>query len=147
MQPNTEYCVARAFSTIFVSDGQNPCRRLLVLTRIHQTPCTSRCKCVPNANAPVTTVTQRRQYADSIDDNPPTQNSQTYQNTNATAAKKPNQTLQPTPVFSAIRNIRFMVPRKRTLVLSKESFILSASFDESRISSPIAIVIYRILCI
>ncbi len=63
-------------------------------------------------------------------------------NRKATAAKNPTQTFQPTPVLSAIRSIRFMVPRNRTRVLSKPSFILSASFEESRISSPIATVIY-----
>jgi len=57
-----------------------------------------------------------------------------------TAAKKPSQIFQLTPVFSAIRSILFIVPRNRTLVFSNESFILSASFEESRISSPMATV-------
>lgn len=69
------------------------------------------------------------------------QNSQTYQKRRMTAAKNPSQTLQPTPVRSAILNILLIVPRNRCLVLSKESFIVSVSFDESRISSPIASVI------
>ncbi len=56
-------------------------------------------------------------------------------------AKNPSQILQPTPVRSAIRNIRFIVPRNRFLVPSKLSFIFSAKAVESRISSPIAIVI------
>ena len=60
-----------------------------------------------------------------------------------TAEKKPSHTFQPTPVFCAIRSILFIVPRNRTLVLSKVSFILSASAEESRISSPMAIVNYR----
>jgi hypothetical protein len=38
------------------------------------------------------------------------QNNHTYQNSSITAAKKPNQTLHPTPVLSAICNIRVMVP-------------------------------------
>ena len=58
-----------------------------------------------------------------------------------TAAKKPSQTRHPTPVLSAIRSILFMVPRSRTRVRSKESFILSAKTDDDRISSPIATVI------
>lgn len=70
-----------------------------------------------------------------------TQNNHTYQKSTLTAAKNPNQTLHPTPVFSAILNILFIVPRNRTLVLSKESFIVSVNLEESRISSPIAIVI------
>lgn len=65
----------------------------------------------------------------------------TYQKSNITNAKKPTHTLHPTPVLSAILNMRFIVPRKRTLVLSKELFIVSASLEESRISSPIASVI------
>ncbi|KXT09952.1 hypothetical protein AC579_9734 [Pseudocercospora musae] len=40
----------------------------------------------------------------------------------------------------SILNIRFIVPRNRFLVPSKESFIFSAKAVESRISSPIAIV-------
>lgn len=52
----------------------------------------------------------------------------------------PTQTFHPTPVFSAIRNIRFTVPRNRTRVLSKESFIVSAREEEERISSPIEMV-------
>lgn len=71
----------------------------------------------------------------------PPQKSQTYINTSTTAAKKPNHTLHPTPVLSAMTIIRFIVPRSRSRVRSNPSFILSASADESRISSPIAIVI------
>jgi len=70
----------------------------------------------------------------------PPQNNHTYQNRNITAAKKPAHTRQPTPVFCAIRNIRFIVPRNRTRVFSKDSFIESAIFEESRISSPMATV-------
>ena len=69
------------------------------------------------------------------------QNNHTYAKSTHTATKNPNQTLQPTPVFSAIRNIRFMVPRNRTRVLSKESFIVSAREDDERISSPMEMVI------
>ena len=57
-----------------------------------------------------------------------------------TAQKKPSHTLHPTPVFSAIRSIRFMVPRSFTRVLSKVSFILSARAEDVRISSPMATV-------
>lgn len=38
--------------------------------------------------------------------------------------------------------MRFIVPRRRTRVLSKESFMVSVSAEESRISSPMARVIY-----
>lgn len=69
------------------------------------------------------------------------QNNQMYQNRSMTAAKKPSHTLHPTPVLSAIRNIRRIVPRNLCLVLSKDSFIVSVSFEESLISSPIASVI------
>lgn len=57
-----------------------------------------------------------------------------------TAAKKASQAFHGIPVFSAILNMRFMVPRSRTRVESNESFIFSASAEESRISSPIATV-------
>ena len=85
----------------------------------------------------------RRHRASSIDSSywHLLQNNHTYQKSSTTAAKKPSHTLQPTPVFSAIRSILFMVPRNRTLVLSKELFMVSASLEESRISSPIATVI------
>lgn len=66
----------------------------------------------------------------------------TYQKSKMTAAKNPSHTFHGTPVFSAIRNIRVIVPRKRTLVFSKESFIFSAKAVESLISSPIALVSY-----
>lgn len=59
-----------------------------------------------------------------------------------TAAKKPSHTFQPTPVRSAMTSMRFMVPRSRSRVESKVSFIFSANAEESRISSPIATVIY-----
>ena len=49
---------------------------------------------------------------------------------------------QPTPVLSAMRNILFIVPRNRFRVPSKLSFIFSANAVESRISSPIATVIF-----
>lgn len=73
---------------------------------------------------------------------PRLQNNHTYQNSTITAAKKPSQTLQPTPVRSAILSIRFMVPLSLVLEFSNDSFIRSASLEESRISSPIAMVIY-----
>lgn len=72
------------------------------------------------------------------------QNNQTYQNSTVTAAKNPSHTLHPTPVLSAILSILFIVPRNLTLVLSNELFMVSASLEESRISSPIATVIYRV---
>ena len=71
------------------------------------------------------------------------QNSHTYQKRTIKQAKNPSQILHPMPVCSAMRSIRVMVPRNLTLVLSNESFIRSASFDESRISSPIATVNYQ----
>lgn len=40
----------------------------------------------------------------------PRQPNHTHQNSNITAAKNPTQAFQPTPVFCAILNIRFMVP-------------------------------------
>ena len=61
-----------------------------------------------------------------------------------TAAKKPSHTLQPTPVFSAIRNIRVIVPFSLADVESKESFIELAKFEESLISSPMARVSYNV---
>jgi hypothetical protein len=70
------------------------------------------------------------------------QNSHTYQKSSITAAKKPSQTLHPTPVFSAMRNILFIVPFNFKLVFSNVPFIFSASAEDSRISSPMAIVIY-----
>ena len=69
------------------------------------------------------------------------QNNHTQTKTIQTAAKNPTHTFHPTPVFSAILNIRFIVPLSLTLVLSKESFILSASEEEERISEPMATVI------
>ena len=69
------------------------------------------------------------------------QNSLTYQNSKQTAKKNNTHTFQPTPVFSAMISMRFMVPRKRILVFSKPSFIRSVNLVESRISSPIASVI------
>lgn len=60
-----------------------------------------------------------------------------------TAAKNSSQAFQLMPVFSAMRNMRFIVPRKRTRVFSNESFIFSASAVESRISSPMADVSYE----
>lgn len=59
-----------------------------------------------------------------------------------TAAKNSSHTFQPTPVRSAINSILFIVPRRRSLVESKLSFIFSARAEESRISSPMATVIY-----
>ena len=72
---------------------------------------------------------------------PSSYDNHTYQNSKTTAAKKPSHTRQPTPVRSAMRSMRFMVPRSRTRVRSKESFIESAKADEERISSPMATVI------
>ena len=60
-----------------------------------------------------------------------------------TAAKNPTHTRHPTPVRSAMRSILFIVPRSRIRLFSKESFIFSAREVESRISSPIATVIYK----
>jgi hypothetical protein len=60
-----------------------------------------------------------------------------------TAAKKPSQTLQPTPVFSAILNMRFIVPRSFSREFSNWSFIFSASALESRISAPMRFVNYK----
>lgn len=54
--------------------------------------------------------------------------------------KNRTQTLQPTPVRSAILNMRLMVPFSRTPVFSNVSFIWLARALESRISSPIATV-------
>lgn len=68
------------------------------------------------------------------------QNSHTQAKRHQTATKKPSQTFQPIPVRSAILSILRMVPLNLTLVLSKLSFILSANAEESRISSPMAIV-------
>lgn len=64
----------------------------------------------------------------------------TYQNRRIKQKKNPTQTFQPTPVFSAMRSIRFIVPRKRFLVPSNWSFIFSARAVESLISPPIAFV-------
>jgi hypothetical protein len=64
----------------------------------------------------------------------------TYQNRRIKQKKKPTQTFQPTPVFSAMRSIRFIVPRRRFLVPSNWSFIFSARAVESLISPPIALV-------
>jgi hypothetical protein len=64
----------------------------------------------------------------------------TYQNRRIKQKKNPTQTFQPTPVFSAMRSIRFIVPRNRFLVPSNWSFIFSARAVESLISPPIALV-------
>lgn len=69
---------------------------------------------------------------------PQTQNNQTHQNTPPTTAKNKHQILHPTPVLSAILNILFIVPFRRVRVVSKESFMVSARWEESRISEPIA---------
>ena len=69
-----------------------------------------------------------------------TQKSQTHTNSTTTAAKNPSHTLHPTPVLSAIRSILLIVPFSLTLVPSKVLFMLSASVELSRISSPMAIV-------
>ncbi len=68
------------------------------------------------------------------------QNSQTYAKSSHTAKINPTQIFHPTPVFSAIRNMRFIVPRNLTRVLSKESFMVSAREEEERISSPMEMV-------
>lgn len=65
-----------------------------------------------------------------------TQPNHTHQNSNITAAKKPTQAFHPTPVFCAIRNIRFIVPLILCREFSNWSFILSAREEDSRISSP-----------
>lgn len=54
--------------------------------------------------------------------------------------KKASQAFQLMPVRSAILNIRFIVPRSRTLEFSNALFIVSASEVDERISSPIATV-------
>lgn len=59
-----------------------------------------------------------------------------------TANKNTSHTRQPTPVRSAIRSIRVILPRIRTRVLSKVS-LRSVRFEVSRISSPMAIVICK----
>lgn len=58
-----------------------------------------------------------------------------------TAAKNASHTFHGIPERSAMMSIRFIVPRSLSRVWSKVSFIFSASADESRISSPIAVVI------
>jgi hypothetical protein len=68
------------------------------------------------------------------------QPNQTHQNSRMTAAKKPSHTFHPTPVFCAILNMRFMVPRILFLEFSNWSFIFSARDVESRISSPMRCV-------
>ena len=60
--------------------------------------------------------------------------------TNQTSAKNANQARHPTPVRSAILNIRPIVPFNLLLVLSNPSFISSVNFVESRISAPMACV-------
>lgn len=57
-----------------------------------------------------------------------------------TAMKNKTQAFQPTPVRSAILNIRLIVPRNLTPVLSKVSLIWLANALESLISSPMATV-------
>lgn len=54
--------------------------------------------------------------------------------------KNNTQAFHPTPVRSAILNIRLIVPRSLTPVFSKVSLIWLANVLESLISSPIAIV-------
>lgn len=54
-----------------------------------------------------------------------------------TAAKKPNHTLHPTPVASAIRIILPIVLFSRVPADENSSFIVSIRLLESRISSPI----------
>ncbi len=71
---------------------------------------------------------------------PTHQNNHTYANSIQTATKNPTHTFHPTPVFSAIRNIRVIVPLSRTRVLSKLSFMVSAREEELRISSPMEMV-------
>lgn len=69
------------------------------------------------------------------------QNSHTYQNRNITIAKNPSHTFHPTPVFSAILNILFIVPFNLPPAFPNCSFIFSANAELSLISSPIRIVI------
>lgn len=66
----------------------------------------------------------------------------THQNSNITTAKNPTHTLHPTPVFSAILNMRLIVPRSLFREFSNWSFIFSVSAVESRISSPMRCVNY-----
>ena len=68
------------------------------------------------------------------------QNNHTQANNAHTAMKNSSQTLHPTPVRSAIRNIRLIVPFNLTPVFSNVSLIWLASAELSRISSPIATV-------
>lgn len=70
------------------------------------------------------------------------QNSQTHEKIPITANINTIQTLHPTPVRSAIRSMRFIVPLSRTRVLSKLSFILSARVVELVISADMASDIY-----
>lgn len=119
----------------------------LCLQNIPQTPAFARCilefwRCNPllEPHACEPCFLARQSYHGAYT-GPCAQNSQMYQKRNMTAAKKASQTFQPTPVLSAMRIMRFMVPRKRTRVVSNELFIFSASAVESRISSPIAVVI------
>ncbi len=58
-----------------------------------------------------------------------------------TATKNASHTFHGIPERSAMMSIRFIVPRSLSRVWSKVSFIFSARADESRISSPIAVVI------
>jgi hypothetical protein len=74
----------------------------------------------------------------------PHEDNLTYQNRRIRQKKNPTQTFQPTPVFSAMRSIRFIVPRKRFRVPSNWSFIFSARAVESLISPPIAFVNYNV---
>jgi hypothetical protein len=61
---------------------------------------------------------------------------QTHQNNTHTAPKNATHTFHPTPVFCAMRNMRFMVPRSWLREFSNWSFIFSAKDVLSRISSP-----------
>lgn len=66
------------------------------------------------------------------------QNNQTHEKSPITANINIIQTLHPTPVRSAIRSMRFIVPLSRTRVLSKLSFIFSARVVELVISADMA---------
>lgn len=70
------------------------------------------------------------------------QNNQTHEKTPITANINTIQTFHPTPVRSAIRSMRFIVPLSRTRVLSKLSFIFSARVVELVISADMASDIY-----
>jgi len=70
-----------------------------------------------------------------------TQKSHTYAKTPQTTTKKTTHTRHPTPVVSAMRSIRPIVPLSRSCVFEKLSLRVSAREVEVRISWPIEMVI------